>query len=188
MDSIDRSEELKVAGTHVCSIWYPFHVLIIIKKTSFKGFSFDSHSANDEWQPQMILSHRYCTPTIDSSRGMSLPKWRSPVWCYLLSDFHQGSEVFSSGTILSACFFYQKVVCTDGDSSIRNVFSTRTVQRQVSRLSQCIPAYLYFPFATISGWVHTSSTSSHLCCYICTVLRNMFPFQTLVDFRYIFTL
>jgi hypothetical protein len=57
-------------------IFYAFscHFHVLIEKTSFVGFSIDTFSADDEQQPQINLIHRFCTRTIDSSKGMLLPR------------------------------------------------------------------------------------------------------------------
>ncbi len=77
-------------------IWYCQSILLTLfdilftftlKKAWSGNFSFDSNSANDKWQPQIIFIHQCCTRIVDSSRGVLLLGW-SWTWRQLLSDYH----------------------------------------------------------------------------------------------------
>ena len=70
-----RSEECRVTGAYFYSILMPFWCFNS-KKACFCGFSFDSYSANDEWQPQIIFFHRQvaesCMMRAESSPAVNL--------------------------------------------------------------------------------------------------------------------
>jgi hypothetical protein len=48
--------------------------MFLLKETSFVGFSFESYSEDDEYQPQISLFHQFCTYTFDSSIAVLLPR------------------------------------------------------------------------------------------------------------------
>ncbi len=71
--------------------------------------SFDSYSAKDKQQLQIILFYRCSTCMVNSAIGMLLPEWRTLAWSYLLDDCPYFLELSAIGTVTFACLIYRQV-------------------------------------------------------------------------------
>jgi hypothetical protein len=115
------------------SLWHRFHVLIL-KKSWYYSFSFDSNSVNDEWQPQINLLDRSCTCTIDFVIGTSRLKRPTWAWHQLLLDhshYFKLSAIAHSaiGTVSSSCLICRQV-------SIEHQWLSETVTHNMQNYCQ----------------------------------------------------